>query len=1553
MNIDEPESIMQDRLLNHSGKCGGCATDDAAFVTGICGTTSDPCLADFPDTYDFDINLSSLRPVQLMTVTLEMFSNKYDGLIDTGATSSLIKRSVVVSVDSMIPAATNSVITGLGGSVASPCGIVRLSFSIETLMFHEDFVVVPDSAIKNSMILGNSFFLANRVTVDLPNSKLSGFIGGGQWEIYLAESCPIVVYRELQVYLAEDVLLVAADPVLLPVVVGLDAIGEINSKDMYYESTLPANYRGVIVGKPGLVDVTAGRTSIIIEKLPGRKLNRELIKKGTVLGTISSIVDVEVCVSTITDEETVFLDEISSVKTGELSRVHSNQVKDMLRRCIKVFSKGDHDVGCAGVTQHKIELHDATPIRQRPRRFPEPVVIEIERQCEELRSLNIIEYSCSPWSSPVVPIKKKDGTLRLCIDYRQLNRVTKADRFPMPNMTDLVFSLRGTQYFTTLDLVKGYYQVPLHPDSAECTAFSTTRNHYQFKRLSFGLKNAPGAFQREMQEVLREFDSKQVVVYIDDILIMGKSFADHLALVEKVLFTLERYGMKIRPSKCSWFQEEVTFLGHLVGRNGIRKSPAYVSAIRDFIMPTTVKQLRSFLGLVNFQRKFIPLCSIISKPLTRLMGVSDKTKLMWTEKMTESFESLKEAMSKDIELAYPDYDPSSPRMELSTDASQYGAGACLTQMQDGHCRVIAYASTTFNKAQVNYSTIEQELAAIRWAVGVFRNFIYGVPFVLFTDHRPLVYMSNMSRQNSRVMRTMNELEEYDFEIRYKPGRENTIADTLSRLNPPSSSRSLDNVFTTELPAGLKVLKVVDGGGDTMVQSLWEVLKYHQEQVNPALVVPSDSLILRRELAVELLTKPDTYEMRSDKRTRNMIRLSQLPGQVAPEQFLLAFCSLYGLQIWMHHGLNKPVIYALSGQAVASSSCLRVHIWCISGVHYNPLLETRLYRPQTLEDTISEDALEICMVEEDLEVNLSDCLEVFTAYDEILSCSCRLSSVAAQTTVRIGSVTCCALIDTGAQISLISHDIWKQLSQDERAEANPRPDTVRIRSIGSSGTNTCGLADLQWSVAGHRIAERTPFAWVNPGDMPFCIIIGANAISQLNLVLNFDASQFTFDSIDGRVCSFFRACSGIPSENHCLVQDDIELVDTDLIHKSSVCHLPLQLTSLQARTMQRSDYATRMLFNRIKSGNIAGWKQPCLRPYERSASRITIVGDVLWYKVDVGDSVIVIPFTFLVEVALQTHWQMSHPGRNKLMKIIQQIVWHPSLGAVVADVCTSCFVCQQYKTASQMVSPPVQRLQMSRPFEMIAADLVQLPKTHQGCVACLVVVDHFTKWATLVPIKNKRADTVSSALEHRVIPSLSRRPEKILTDNGPEFVSELFNRVLSKYDIQHIYSTPYKPSSNGAVERLNRTVIEMLRCVVKDNANWDDFLSHDVVVYNNSFHSAIGMSPSECILRREHCLTIDPLLDKTTRSLWKDGHPCFASFSVGDLVLRKNQFQGNLTTNKFKPRFGGPYRVERVQNNGVSYVLSVEGQDQVIRAHHTQLKRFIVPPQYLRNHVTYN
>jgi hypothetical protein len=329
-----------------------------------------------------------------------------------------------------------------------------------------------------------------------------------------------------------------------------------------------------------------------------------------------------------------------------------------------VFSTGDTDVGLAGVTKHQIRLTNETPIYQRPRRFPQPIADEIERQCKELNSLDIIEPSVSPWSSPVVPVRKKDGSVRMCIDYRQLNRVTIPDKFPVPNLSDSIFGLHGTKFFTRLDLVRGYYQLPIDEDSRQYTAFSTQRNHWQFKRLSFGLRNAPSAFQREIQAVLSSFPSNRVIVYIDDILIMGCTFDEHLDLVSKVLQTLQTYNIKIKPSKCEWFKAEVEYLGHLVSQSGIKKTRDYVEKIANYPRPRTVKELREFLGFINFQRKFLPNCSEVQKPLSCLTGGRKSKLLAWTPEMTNAFEQLKRDMQVDLELAYPDYSDDASQLEL-------------------------------------------------------------------------------------------------------------------------------------------------------------------------------------------------------------------------------------------------------------------------------------------------------------------------------------------------------------------------------------------------------------------------------------------------------------------------------------------------------------------------------------------------------------------------------------------------------------------------------------------------------------------------------------------------------------------------------------------------------------------------------------------------------------------------------------------------------------------------------------------------------------------------
>jgi hypothetical protein len=543
---------------------------------------------------------------------------------------------------------------------------------------------------------------------------------------------------------------------------------------------------------------------------------------------------------------------------------------DMMESLIDVFSEGNTDIGYAAVTKHKIELLDYEPVYEKARRVSRPIADEIHRQCLELQGMSAIEPAKSAYSSPVVPVKKKDGTIRMCIDYRKLNSKTKPDRHPIPNLLDAVYNLHGTEFFTSLDLVKGYHQIPLDEKSKEYTAFSTSKGHWQWCRLPFGLRNAPAAFQREIMKVLQEFSQRKVTVYIDDILINDVSFDDHLELVRQVLTALKNHNLKIKPQKCSWFKPEVEFLGHIVGRNGIKKLPTYVEAISAFPMPNTVKEMQSFLGVINFQRKFIPGCSEISKPLSNVTGGAPHSKIKWSPEMIRSFETLKDRATSDVELSYPDYSVNATRLELYVDASNLGAGACLVQQQDGNDRVIAYASMSFSDSQRNYSVLDRELAALRWGVKSFRGFLFGVPFVLFTDHQPLVYLHNMKIVCSRLARTVEDLAEYYMEIRYISGKLNMCADTMSRIIKCPDNRVFSRNSEVVLPLGLQVDgSPVEGGGDSLFISLLQVLRGACKNET----LPVDDKCLRHILVSELIDHADHYNLKLNRNSRKKLNLS--------------------------------------------------------------------------------------------------------------------------------------------------------------------------------------------------------------------------------------------------------------------------------------------------------------------------------------------------------------------------------------------------------------------------------------------------------------------------------------------------------------------------------------------------------------------------------------------------------------------------------------------------------------------------------------------------------
>ena len=1320
------------------------------------------------------------------------------------------------------------------------------------------------------------------------------------------------IIRKVDVAMAADATVHSGDyqcvEVVLPATIQPD-----KPLELYFDGVVSSPY---LVGQEGILAASSDPFRLLVAKTSG-SFPSEKLKRGKVLTVLSSVVELEVCSS---PEADVCLLELTS--DTFLDQIDLSDLKDpfqhkavlgMLLEHRLAFSHGDQDVGHASVTKHKIELYDNTPIRQKPRNFPEPVAKEIEKQCEELLKLNIIDYSKSPWSAPIVPIRKPDGTIRMCIDYRLLNRVTKSDRFPIPNMNSLIYSLHGMQFFTTLDLVRGYYQIGLDRDSMEYTAFSTPRHHYEFKRLSFGLKNAPGAFQREMQHVLSEFDSREVIVYIDDIMIMSRTFEEHLTLVAKVLKTLADYSIKVKLSKCSWFKSEVKFLGHIVSPTGLRKCESHMSTIRNYPLPTTVSELRSFMGLVNYHRKFIPHCASISKPLNCLTGLKEKSKLIWTDEMIVSFNKLREAICMDLELAYPDYSQGAEKLELSTDASGTGAGATLSQVQNGNRRTIAHASMTFSSAQCNYSVIERELAAIRWAVRAFSGFLYGIPFVLFTDHRPLVYMHSMSRLNARLMRTLNELSEFDYELRYLPGKDNKIADVLSHL--PSSS--VDHLVQSPvaMPAGLVVIRTVPGGGDSLVESLFEVLMVYKFQHNSSLKLPNSVSDLRNELVREILARPLLYKTEAGTNSIASIKLMRIPGQAPSELFLLAFANLYSLQVLVHYEMSSPVVFK-SSCPVINSSKARVHLQCLAGVHYNPLCETDAYslpeKPHIPFQKIASDGEE----EEHLISTASTPVWFPCQYSHSVPYSCKVP-------VLTHDETLCAIFDTGSQVSLITASCLKCLSVTPDTSSPP----LQIRSFGHI-LSSLGKVDLDISFPSTPCTWTLSFFVVEDSTLSCCLLVGADALRQLHAQIDYSNHGLTLPCGDeSHLVSFVTHVPNpkFRSSHYCFAQDSINgLLDHE-----------------QVILVQQADPVLKQLLNSVMVGHgRIPWDSQNFKPFKRYLPSLKVRDGLLFFQF--GDKWIpVVSFQLLIEITMHLHYQRGHPGRNKLHHAVQNLVWHPLIHQVVADVCLACVSCQCNKVSAVRPAIPVIKIRASRPFQLVAADLVLLPKTRLGHIGCLVVVDHCSKWLSCVPIRNKSAKAVINAFEHRVLPGLPLKPSKLLTDNGLEFTNTEFEGLLGKYGISHVYSSPYRPSSNGAVERTNRTILEILRCLGGDSTlSWDTLLAEAVINYNASWHSQLAMSPSSFLLSQSHDITDTPALPTDVTNVWKEGHPNFSSFHIGDQVLRKSVLLGHRVSNKMVPRYSGPFTITKVRSNGLSYEISC-GNNKIGKVHHAQLRRFFL------------
>ncbi|GFV07829.1 retrovirus-related Pol polyprotein from transposon 412 [Trichonephila clavipes] len=352
------------------------------------------------------------------------------------------------------------------------------------------------------------------------------------------------------------------------------------------------------------------------------------------------------------------------LENAELSPEQKSSAERLFQEFEDVFSRNSSDIGHTTVTQHRIDTADHPPIKQHPRRLPFAKQEEVGTLLREMQENDIIEPSSSPWASPIVLVRKKDGSTRFCVDYRKLNDVTKKDSYPLPRIDDTLDTLSGHKWFSTLDLKSGYWQVEIHPEDREKTAFTSGQGLWQFKVMPFGLCNAPATFERLRETVLRGLTFEACLIYLDDVIIGGRTFEEHLQNIRKVLSKLSDANLKLNPSKCKFFQKEVNYLGHIISAEGVRTDPEKVSAVKNWKRPENLRELRSFLGLCTYYRKFVKGFSNIARPLHKL--TESKQKFQWTKECKDSFLQLKEALTSSPILIYPQ--PDKPFI-LDTDAS--------------------------------------------------------------------------------------------------------------------------------------------------------------------------------------------------------------------------------------------------------------------------------------------------------------------------------------------------------------------------------------------------------------------------------------------------------------------------------------------------------------------------------------------------------------------------------------------------------------------------------------------------------------------------------------------------------------------------------------------------------------------------------------------------------------------------------------------------------------------------------------------------------------------
>ena len=577
-----------------------------------------------------------------------------------------------------------------------------------------------------------------------------------------------------------------------------------------------------------------GRVNYLIE-MPdtprGRKLvHVNLLKKWYPRGSVMFLAEPDEDVETESEQDWRTSNSTAEPKMGPcLTESQRRQMREVLGRHSKLVNDRP---GRIATVEHTIPLTQDRPVRQRPFRLPAAYRDEVAKELEEMRRHGVIEPTTSPWASPMVVVPKKDGTARICIDYRRLNSVTAMDAYPLPRIEEILDSVGAAAYISTLDLSKGYWQIPVKPEDRDKTAFISPMGLFRFTTMPFGLCGAPATFQRAMDELLRgrgDFTR----AYLDDIVIYSTTWDDHLKHLDTVFQLLEDAGLTIKIRKCQLGMRECSYLGHRIGGGVVRPENDKIEVIRNYPRPVNKKEVRIFLGLAGYYRRFIPRYAEDAKPLTDLTKKLLPERVRWTEDCERAFRTLQDALTRAPVLRNPDFERP---FTLQTDASNIAVGAVLSQTDAvGEEHPVCFWSKKLLPREQRYATVERECLAVKLSIEKFSSYLLGRHFVIQTDHRALRWLNTMKETNSRLTRWSLSLQPYRFDVVHRAGRQHANADAMSRMDgPPCSAQEKEGEIVTDW----RSLSVQEVGGHlpTPLQEGRSDLS-RQGQIPPPLLSP--------------------------------------------------------------------------------------------------------------------------------------------------------------------------------------------------------------------------------------------------------------------------------------------------------------------------------------------------------------------------------------------------------------------------------------------------------------------------------------------------------------------------------------------------------------------------------------------------------------------------------------------------------------------------------------------------------------------------------------------